>query len=243
MKQLAVIILLCLFTKTGNCQAVAIQAERTKMLLACMDNPITIAVENTPCRDLVLTCDNGKVVKGESSCSYFINDPESGNAIITVKMKTKSGLKTIVESKFRVKSLPHYVFFNGRTGGGTFRKKAAIGSSGIRVGFECSEGEPPFLLLRFTVIVKRNQEEIFRRTIAGKSDFGRFDSTTKAFLYNLKNNDSMLFTDMIIQQANCTARDYGDNLGFRIIESENFHMGEEYEGIDPITGETIKKRY
>jgi len=208
-----------------------------------MDNPITIVVENIPCSDLVVSCDNGRVVKGESSCSYFFIDPEFGNAIITVKKKSNSGLKTIVESRFRVTRLPHSVFFNGRTCGGTFRKKAVLSSSGIRVGFECSEGEPLFLLLRFTVKVKRNQEEIFRRTIAGKSDFGRFDSTTKAFLYNLKNNDFFLFTDMIIQQANCTARDYGDNLGFRIIESENFHMGEEYEEIDPITGETIKKLY
>ena len=69
-----------------------------------IDNPISIAVENCPCTNIVLKVEKGSV-RGEN-CKFVFRGKEIGPAYITVFKKVANRLKKIGKYSLRVKRIP-----------------------------------------------------------------------------------------------------------------------------------------
>ena len=88
-------------------QIVAVSADRNNILYLDMDNPITIAAENSTSQSLVVNIDNGEI-SGQNGL-YNCRPKSIGPAIITVSIKQDGKLKLIATKTFRAK---YYVDVN-----------------------------------------------------------------------------------------------------------------------------------
>jgi hypothetical protein len=99
-------------------QQIAIAADKTNILYLGIDNPITIAVENTSCRDLIVKTDNGKIIG--KSCKRIFQGYEVGAANIIVLKKIQGKLREIGRGSFRVKRIPPPSFKIGFYGSNSY---------------------------------------------------------------------------------------------------------------------------
>jgi len=82
-------------------QKVAVSADKNNILYLEVDNPLTIAVENTSCKELVVKTDNGEIT-GQNG-SYAIRPKSIGIANISISIKQNGKLRHIAKRTFRVK--------------------------------------------------------------------------------------------------------------------------------------------
>lgn len=231
-------------------QVVAIQNDKMNILYVCVGNPLTIAAENTFSKSLVVTTDNGKIHPDSfgRKGSYIIFPEHAGKATVYVKKRTPKGLKTIGHIGFRVRYWPAPVVRLGDKKGGDISQAllCAMIAPGTRIEEMDICAHIP--IIEFTVIVKRRNKEIFRRTTVGKS-YARIDTITNDFFQRLHNNDVVIFKDMMIRNNRCfSSNKLSDSLVFTITDAHKYHKpyrpkhGREVI-IDPVTGEETIKRW
>ena len=244
MKRLIILSWICLLANIGNCQVAAIQIlGNTGSFFECVDNPVAIVVENCRSRSVRVSIDSGSITrsKGRKNINYLVHPAHEGYAVITVKKKKK----TIATKQFKVNPFPFTVELNGKTGGEIDHRSFVVQTHlSASMGLDIQGNFP---ILSYSVIINRKNEAIFKRIISDSRN-GKIDSVTQDFFYSLQNNDSVFFKDIIIKGCNGTPRKSDQSLAFKIIEAEKYrksvhYPGEEVEIVDPITGETIKKRY
>ena len=95
-------------------QHFALANDKMNVAYLGVDNPISIAVENCPCKNIVLKVENGTITG--KNCQYVFRGKEVGGAYITVYKKTANQLKEIGRYGFRVKRIPPPVFKIGPYG-------------------------------------------------------------------------------------------------------------------------------
>lgn len=95
---IAIILLLPL---KAQCQHAVIAATKMNILYIGIENPISIAVENTKCSELTLNVDNGSA-KMESNCTYKVMVTKPGNSFLYII----KGKDTISKTLFKVKFIP-----------------------------------------------------------------------------------------------------------------------------------------
>ncbi len=114
MKQLFFLILISFFSCYAFAQRVVVSADKNNIFYIGVDNPITVAAENSSCKDLVIKTNNGNIAgKG---CQLIYRGKEVGRADIIVYKKTGNKLNEIGRNAFRVKRLPAPTFKIGPYG-------------------------------------------------------------------------------------------------------------------------------
>ncbi len=99
----------------NHAQDAVIAVDKMNVFYLGLDNPISIAMPNTPSSELSVSIDNGNIKQVEEG-QYIVNVTRPGQAIITVQSKNHK-----TEKKFRVKVLPNPktevagIIFNGRS--------------------------------------------------------------------------------------------------------------------------------
>ena len=101
-----------------NAQHFALSNDRMNVAYLGVDNPISIAVENCPCKNMVVKVRNG-TIDGQN-CKYIFRGIEVGAAYIVIYKKTEKQLKVIGEYPLRVKRIPPPVFKIGPYGSSYF---------------------------------------------------------------------------------------------------------------------------
>lgn len=88
-----------------SAQSVAISTDATRALYQWIENPLKIAIENTPCNSIVVKAEKGKLTgKG---CDYIYTTTDSVSIdIIKVGIKRGAKVKWIKEEVLRVRKLP-----------------------------------------------------------------------------------------------------------------------------------------
>lgn len=89
-------------------QHFAIGNEKFNIAYIGIDNPVSVAVENCPCSNIVLKVENGTVTG--NNCKFIFRGKEVGGAYIIVYKKTANHLKEIGRYGLRVKRLPPPAF-------------------------------------------------------------------------------------------------------------------------------------
>lgn len=114
MKKYFILLISLTAFESSKCQQFAIALDKMNIFYAGVSNPITIAVENTANKSLVVTATNGKVVKENGQ--YIFRSNETGTTSITIYKKVNNKLHKIGSGDYRIKPLPVPVFKFG--GGG-----------------------------------------------------------------------------------------------------------------------------
>ncbi|WP_460552648.1 GldM family protein [Ferruginibacter profundus] len=110
-------------------QQVAMAADKAGIFYVGIENPLTIAAENCPCKDLVIKADNGEINGSGCKFTYYGNSP--GIATITVYKRTAGKLKKISSRGFSVKLIPPPTFKIGPYGYGRRAQKVVIANQEV----------------------------------------------------------------------------------------------------------------
>ena len=108
MKKYFLLILILPLLQISNGQGFAIALDKMNVLYLGLDNPVTIAVENTSNKSLIVKTTNGKI--SGANGNYIFRGNEVGTAEISIYKKANNKLVKIGSSYFRVKMIPPPVF-------------------------------------------------------------------------------------------------------------------------------------
>lgn len=86
-------------------QEAVVAADNMQMVYAGLDNPLTIAVEETSCDLIVIETDNG-IITRDSLCHYSWKPVRPGEASLALKKKKGNGFDELGNKSFRVKRIP-----------------------------------------------------------------------------------------------------------------------------------------
>jgi GldM C-terminal domain len=114
MKSLFLLFVAQVFMMPLQAQTFALGNDVMNVAYLGIDNPISVAVENCLCKDIVLKVKNGTV--DGRNCRYVFRGKEAGVANIVVYKKDGKQLKVIGEYPLRVKRIPKPVFKIGPYG-------------------------------------------------------------------------------------------------------------------------------
>ena len=243
--------LLCVFSLSAFAQKIAIETEYDRHeVYSCVENSINIVVQGHKPKSFFITTDNGIIRQDDNNSRryYYLMPRKPGLAKIYVKEKKKSGLVRIIDSvSCRVKRMPlsQARIFN-KTGGECTKTLVCNFLIAPSAVVECCGFDAKFSITGFTITVYRNEKEIFTRKIIDLKG-ARVDSVTKVFFYTLQDKDSLIFTDIETRDwCDKEIRYFDNSIRFSISEAEKYHVhkhGEEEEIIDPVTGQSIIKKW
>ena len=95
--------LFALLSIPAYAQRVAIQVDKMNILQVGVRNPLTIAASDAQSKDLVVTTDNGVIIKGGAPGNFYMVPDHIGVASVIVSKKIKNGLKKLDAVRYRVK--------------------------------------------------------------------------------------------------------------------------------------------
>ena len=187
------LILFILFSLAAHGQVVAIE-NKLNILYACLNNPITVAVENTPPATLVLSTDNGIMwidsTQGEGH--YVIKPEHIGTATVCIRKHSKILNKVIFKvQKTGVIMLPTLAA----------RGRGEIKLSDLRlmkapyIYFEGFDFDPGVIIVSYKIIVLRNHKEILNKTLTDPEG-ALFDKETLSVLRNAEDKDEVIVKDI-----------------------------------------------
>ncbi len=243
MRFVLLILLLNLSSISNYGQEVAIQLDKMNVLYTCVENPYTIVVNGYSLRDLLLTIDNGEIKTVQSQGGGTIIPAKSGKATVYVKIRSASGIRELKKIEFRVRDRPTPKVKLDYRHGGEISK--SILCAQIAPGAYYDDLDYHVNILSFTIIVRRDTNEIFKRTMANA--YGtRIDTVTHQFFRTLQQNDKVFFTDIMVEDCD-SMFSYLEPMLFIISNRPYSHtpkpLPDKYEFLyDPVTGQKIKRR-
>ncbi len=179
-------------------QHTALSFNKMNVVYTGVENPITIVVEHTKGKELVVTTDNGEIARDlsdENSSHYTLHVYKPGKAIITVSVKTPGGRRKLKEFTYRVHSIPPPVVrLSGKTGGSISRAMlcAQIAPNAPIDGFGY---DAKALIYRCKITVTRDNEITYEKTLADAHGV-RFDENTKKVFCTLTKGAEVWITDV-----------------------------------------------
>jgi len=198
MKRISLLLLLALLLIKGYSQF-SISNDRENRVYLGIDNPISIAVENTSCDSLIIITDNGIIIR--SGRSYVWRPKEVGKGIIWVwKLDNRDTIK-VGGAEFRTEKIPNPTACIGGKKDGKIDKNRLIAAGAIIPIIENLDICINILVLNFTMIVMRNDTVIYSEEFKGN----RLSDKAKDFIKKLKEGDVVLF-------AKIKAKGYEDSL-------------------------------
>jgi hypothetical protein len=152
-------------------QNVALANDRMNVAYADIPNPITIAVENYKAAQVIVSTDNGTFVnKGNGHYNYV--PVKAGKAIIKIEIKTKSGIKEIGQTIYKIKAFPLPNAGIGWIRGGQISKILLLSQKGIIAQYDNFDFDAVLKVSRFKITTMRNGVITFNRNIFSN----RFDA-------------------------------------------------------------------
>ncbi len=182
-------------------QKTAISADKSNVLYLEMDNPITIAAENTSCKVLIVKSDNG-TIEGKNG-SYECRPESIGRANITVFLKQNGKLKQIGKSAFRVKYYideSDIVFYIGNCSNDCTISKSMLQSQQyVRAQVENSDVNATFPVDSFMVQIFSNNAVKVKRNVGNEINL-----ELKNEFESLNNGDTLVFRNIYSHRQNGT---------------------------------------
>ncbi len=156
------IILLILSTYTLNnyAQRIVIANNRQNIVYAGIENPLSFLVEGYPCGSIYLSTDNGQIERYDSCyCSYRPTNTGISKIIVSGRINDKK--VNIGEYFFRVMSPPLPIARIAGKNGGSIKKEVLKVQGGVIARVEGFDIMAHILVKSYTVIILRNNEQIF----------------------------------------------------------------------------------
>lgn len=85
---------------------VAVTMNKVNVVYELVENPLIVAVEGCPCKEIRLTTDFGTINEDDTPCHYKYSSPRPGKATFTISRKEGTGYRKVGSMIYRVKRLP-----------------------------------------------------------------------------------------------------------------------------------------
>jgi len=193
MKKYFTLILALSFCKVSTAQKCAISVDKMNIFYIGVDNPITITVENTSNKSIVVKSTNGTVT--DENGHYNFEAKQKGKAEISIYKKTDKKLLKIGTGYFRVKTLPLPVFKIG-AGGDSMTRTELANQQFVRAQLEGFDFQANFQIDSFVVCILPKDT---CRYIAKKNIGNRISAEIQEEFRRLKENDLVIFKDIFIK--------------------------------------------
>ena len=190
------LILFILFSLAAHGQVVAIADKEENVLYTCVENPFTIAVENTDPSKIKVFTDNGTITSDPmlGVGHYNISPAHAGMATIHV---AKNG-KTIDSILLKVRNIPLAIKpslagkYRGKISGPQLRVQ--VGPAAFPQGIDY-DGHIP--VTSFNIVVIRRNDVIFNKVISDVKGT-RFDEETLSIIKTMQANDELIIKDISV---------------------------------------------
>ncbi|MBE2288052.1 MAG: hypothetical protein IAE95_00760 [Chitinophagaceae bacterium] len=160
-----------------------------------ISNPIAYGVEGGSFDSVTITTDNGKIDSQDGDGVFYFIPDHPGNANLKIWVRTINGIKFTETKRLRVYPLP--LPTTKLAGRHTGELEAAImriqiAPSAYLEGFDI---EAPARLVKYNVVVIRNNQAVFVRTHEDSKGC-RFDNETRTFFSTLQPGDKVWINDI-----------------------------------------------
>nr|WP_321228024.1 GldM family protein [uncultured Psychroserpens sp.] len=180
-------------------QEVALELSRENVIIRGITNPINLAVENTKCENVVITCEDAKITKYDN-CNYSIltNTPSRELQINIFKKKTNDTI--FVDKKLlRVRKLPDPIptisgLNEGEVSEETFKIHFSQGRINSYSEYVCIS----FDVIEYTIIIVRDNNSIG----ISKNIGDRASEETKQLINLVKAGDKVYIVDLVCDVLN-----------------------------------------
>lgn len=180
-----------LITATTYSQMFSVSADKMNVIYIGVPNPLSVAVENTPCNSIDITTNNGSIEKQEK-CHYFIMPEKTGIADVQVYKTQGKNKKIIGEMRYRVKLIPDPTAKVGNVTVGELSKGIFCAQVGVIAYLENFDFDFRFIVTGFTVMILRGNRVVYSGTNTG----ARFDDEMLKQFKKVENGDMILFVNI-----------------------------------------------
>jgi len=193
MRTLSIIaVVLCLLNLSSistSAQEIAIAADKENLFYLGIPNPITIACYKYPCKDLIVTSDNGTVDRShDHPCQFEMMAAHVGET--TIEVKQKNG-KVIGVRKFRVHKIPGPVAEVGGKNFGDINAPALRVQIGVIATLKGFDFDARFWVMSYTIILLK-KEASFVKDNAG----AKFTDESKVILSKAQAGDRFVIVNI-----------------------------------------------
>lgn len=173
-------------------QNFAISANKSNIMYVGLDNPVSLAVENTSNKEVVVKCSNGRIEKRYGE--YYFKADKPGETEITLFKRENGHLKKIGRCYFRVKLIPHPTF---KIGSGNSRAPIPEirNQEYVRADMDNYFGyDVRFSIVSYTVNIMTGNP---CQCVEIKCESNKINDEFKNVLSLLKPNDMLLFKNIV----------------------------------------------
>jgi hypothetical protein len=182
-------------TQKLNSQTATVTPNKLNVFYKGVDNPITVVVENCPCKKVVIKTYTGQI--SGKGCHYNFMSTDSGvsNVKIYVGVLKRKGVKWIDEIDYRMKLVPDPTPTINDNEGGWIDKEQLLNAGGIIPKNDF--GSFTYLVMSYSVEISRNDSVLF----TSKNNMGsHFENDLIEFIKeNATSNDELLFYNIIVR--------------------------------------------
>ena len=192
--------ILFLVQSIGFAQEVAIEMTTKNTLFKGVQNPILVTVENTDCKDIIISSENAKIIQSDHNACANTIVPDTISKVLTINVYKKESKDTILVDKkvYRLLDVPDPILdVSGLTEGEvpkkTFKNRMIHGrmSSYLDPNIACAV----FKITEFTLMVIRDQNVIG----ISKNIGNRATDETKQLVELIKSGDKVYIVDIKCQ--------------------------------------------
>jgi hypothetical protein len=179
---------LFLYCCASDAQTVSISADANNILYAGLDNPLTIAVENTSNKTIIVETDNGTITGNGDK--YMFHSNNIGRADIIIYKKIKGQIKEIGRGSFRVIPIPDPIPKVGPSSGGYIKGEILRHQQYIRADYECCGFDARAPIDSFTICIVRADICLYEEI---KNIGNKFNDKIMNALSGIKEDDTVIF--------------------------------------------------
>ncbi len=190
-KGLSVLWFYSMMSVTVYGQGFVVSADKMNVAYVGVDNPMTIIVEGYECDQLIVSCENGTIVK-TGNCEYNFRPVREEAVEITVKVKTTSGTKSFGVKKFRIKYMPSPRATIMGKSSGLIQTAIFKAQLGVSATIESIDFDTRFIATSFKVEFFREQILLY----SGPNIGPLFTKTILEQMSKLKPGDRVFITDI-----------------------------------------------
>ena len=201
MKRLLILLFIVLNLMKIQAQEHVISLKGHRILYYGIKNPIDAFIENSPCNQIELQTDNGKIYK-DKHCKFYYEASILGRTIVTIyKIKRHKRIK-IGEENYDVRELPKPIAFVGVSNNkdtvnkNTFRAQQGLLNSLVAFDENYYPSTGVNLSVQdYTITIWRKDSIIYTENTKGNT----FSDKTATAFGQLQTNDKVIFTNIKIQ--------------------------------------------
>ncbi len=188
-----IFLLSILFSVKLSAQQVAVALDKMNVFYIGVPNPVTIAVENTDCKDISIEAEGCNITEEKlMPCHYVITVLKPGKVAVNVFKKAGGSKVKVGVQEFRCKRIPDPVARVGGMSGGYMCLKIFKTQLGIVLGLDGFDFDMRIPVDNYTLSITRDGQPLYEKTCTG----ARFDEETSKQFNKMRIGDKVIISEI-----------------------------------------------